>query len=91
VREAMSRAKPVIGSAIGGIVDMIEDGVTGLLVPPDDEVALADAMRRLIDDPGLRAALGERARAAVAGFDAATVAGRFDALFRESAPADTAT
>jgi glycosyltransferase involved in cell wall biosynthesis len=91
VREAMSRGKPVIGSAMGGIVDMIEDGVTGLLVPPDDEIALAAAMRRLIEDPALRAALGERARADATRFDAATVAGWFDALYREIAPADTAT
>jgi glycosyltransferase involved in cell wall biosynthesis len=86
VREAMSRGKAVIGSDVGGIPDMVQDGVTGLLVPPGDIEALATAMRRLIDDEALRTALGERARLDVRRYDATTVAGRFAALYRDLAP-----
>ena len=81
VREAMSRGKPVIGSAVGGIVDMIDDGVTGLLVPPDDHIALSGAMERLIADSALRARLGAAARPAVAAFTAPAVAEQFEALY----------
>jgi glycosyltransferase involved in cell wall biosynthesis len=58
----MARARPVIGTAVGGIPEMIEDGVTGLLVPPADPVALAAALQRLLGDGTLRARLGTAAR-----------------------------
>ncbi|RMG18728.1 MAG: glycosyltransferase [Planctomycetota bacterium] len=53
---------PVIGSAIGGIPDWLEDGVNGLLVPPGDPGALADAMLRFVREPGLWARLHEGTR-----------------------------
>jgi glycosyltransferase involved in cell wall biosynthesis len=49
--EAMGYSKPVIASAAGGIVDVVTDGETGLLVPPGDAVALARAIRRAMDEP----------------------------------------
>lgn len=85
VREAMSRGKAVIGSDVGGIPDMVADGVTGLLVPPGDVAALAAAMRRLLDDEPLRETLGARARADAAGYDAVTVAGWFGGLYEDVA------
>lgn len=57
--EAMAYGLPVIGSAIGGIPDIILDGETGLLVPPQDPAALAAALERLATDPGLAARLGQ--------------------------------
>ncbi len=81
VREAMSQGKPVIGSAVGGIVDMIEDGETGLLVPPGDVAALRDAMTRLIGDEGLRQRMGAAARPAVAAYTAPAVAEQFEDLY----------
>jgi glycosyltransferase involved in cell wall biosynthesis len=51
VLEAMAAGKPVIGSSVGGIPEMVEDGVTGLLVPPANEEALAIALASLICDP----------------------------------------
>lgn len=57
VPEAMAQACPVIGSHEGGIAEAIRHDVTGLLVPPNDAAALADAMRR-IGDPALRNRLG---------------------------------
>jgi len=57
-REAMAHGRPVVASAVGGLVDAVEDGVTGLLVPPRDPVALRAAVERLLADPELRDRLG---------------------------------
>jgi glycosyltransferase involved in cell wall biosynthesis len=56
--EAMSCAVPVVGSGIGGITDIIENEVSGLLVPPADPDKLAGALERLARDPALAARLG---------------------------------
>lgn len=58
--EAMAFAKPVIGAAAGGSVDVIEDGVNGLLVPPNDLESLAQMLDRLLRDEVLRTELGRR-------------------------------
>ena len=50
--EAMGYGKPVIASSAGGIVDIVANEDTGLLVPPGDPEALARAIRRAMDDPG---------------------------------------
>jgi len=60
--EAMSHGKPVVASRSGGIVDAVADGETGLLVPPNDEGALADALLRLLEDPFVAARMGEAGR-----------------------------
>jgi D-inositol-3-phosphate glycosyltransferase len=57
--EAMASGVPVIGSAVGGILDTIIDGVTGLHVPPRDPARLARAINELVADAGLRARLGD--------------------------------
>jgi glycosyltransferase involved in cell wall biosynthesis len=59
--EAMACGRPVIGSAVGGHLDTIVDGVTGLHVPPRDPVLLARRLRQLLGDRGRRAALGRAA------------------------------
>lgn len=63
VIEAAAAGLPAIGSRIYGVVDAIEDGVTGLLVGAGDVPALAAAMRRMAEDAGLRRSLGTAARA----------------------------
>jgi glycosyltransferase involved in cell wall biosynthesis len=82
VREGMSQGKAVIGSAIGGIVDMVEDGQTGLLVEPGNSGALQHAMRTMIADPDLRERMGRVAREyACKEFAAETIVPRFEALY----------
>lgn len=60
VLEALAARVPVVAAAAGGVPDSIEDGVTGLLVPPGDEAALAAAIERVLEDRALRAGLIER-------------------------------
>jgi glycosyltransferase involved in cell wall biosynthesis len=60
--EAMAAGRPVIGSRVGGIPEMVVDGETGILVPPRDPATLAVAFERLITDVALRARMGESAR-----------------------------
>jgi glycosyltransferase involved in cell wall biosynthesis len=65
ILEAMSMARPVVVSATEGQRDVVEDGVTGVMVPPGDAHALREAIERLLADPAERARLGANARAAV--------------------------
>lgn len=60
--EAQASGLPVVGTDVGGVSEMFVDGETGLLVPPRDGPALAEALRRLIDDPELRKRMGEAGR-----------------------------
>jgi glycosyltransferase involved in cell wall biosynthesis len=62
VHEGMSRGRAVVGTRPGGHADLIADGESGLLVPAGDAATLANAMRRLIDDPALRRRLGDAAK-----------------------------
>jgi glycosyltransferase involved in cell wall biosynthesis len=62
VLEPMARGRVVVGTDIGGIPEQIEDGVSGFLVPPRDERALAEALSKTLSDPALRRRLGEGAR-----------------------------
>ncbi|MGH8021413.1 MAG: glycosyltransferase family 4 protein, partial [Opitutaceae bacterium] len=61
--EAMACGLPVVTTSGSGAAEIVRDGDTGLLVPPEDVPALAGALRRLLDDAGLRARLGASARA----------------------------
>lgn len=60
--EAMAYGKPVVGCGVGGVPEVIQDGTTGLLVPPEDPDRLAGAIVRLLKEPSLREALGQRAK-----------------------------
>lgn len=57
--EAMACAKPVIGSNVGGIPEVIDDGINGLLFEPGDDADLAEKMERLLSDGALRERMGE--------------------------------
>jgi glycosyltransferase involved in cell wall biosynthesis len=60
--EAMASGKPVVATAVGGIPEVVEDGVTGLLVPPGDPQALAKALGTLLSNRDLRITMGQAAR-----------------------------
>jgi len=82
--EAMACATAVVASRVGGIPEVVDDGVTGLLVPPDDPGSLADAVNLLLRDVGRAAALGLAGRErAVAEFSWAAVAAQTAGLYAE--------
>jgi glycosyltransferase involved in cell wall biosynthesis len=62
-REAMAHGRPVVASAVGGLLEAIDDGVTGVLVPPRDVAALREALEDLLVDDAKRKRLGAAARA----------------------------
>jgi glycosyltransferase involved in cell wall biosynthesis len=65
VVEAFCRGRGVVGSRVGGIPDLVEDGENGMLVPPENAPALADALVRVLSDPALAERLGAAGRATV--------------------------
>jgi glycosyltransferase involved in cell wall biosynthesis len=82
--EAAACGLPAVGARTGGIVDVIEEGESGLLVPPRDTDALGAAIRALVADPGRRQRMGRRARQiALDRFDLEDSVSRYAALFRE--------
>jgi alpha-maltose-1-phosphate synthase len=82
--EAMACSTAVVASRVGGIPEVVEGGVTGLLVPPDDPAALADALNELLRDPGRANAMGRAGRErAVAEFSWDTVAAQTAELYAE--------
>jgi glycosyltransferase involved in cell wall biosynthesis len=84
VLEAMAAGIPIVSSAIGGTDELIEDGRSGLLVPPGDAKALAGALRRVLADGELRASLAAAARERVDdGLTREQMAGRVTGVYRE--------
>jgi glycosyltransferase involved in cell wall biosynthesis len=83
--EAQSQALPCVSTTLSGIPELIEHGRTGLLVPPGDRTALAEAIGRLLGDPELRRRLGragaERVRR---DFDSRRTIGVIENLLRGS-------
>ena len=76
VQEAMASGVPVVAPAVGGPLDLVDHGRTGLLVPPRDADAVRDAVRTLAADPARRTAFGAAARALVEGRTWAAVGDR---------------
>jgi glycosyltransferase involved in cell wall biosynthesis len=81
VLEAMASGRPVIATSVGGIIDMIVDGESGLLVPPGDERGLATAMAHVLADGGLRSRLGACAQKKVRTFTATAVAEQLEYVY----------
>ena len=82
--EAMACETAVVASRVGGIPEVVNDGVTGLLVPPDDPASLSDALNTLLRDPDRADAMGRAGRKrAVTEFSWDTVAAQTAALYAE--------
>lgn len=80
--EGMATRRPVVAYADGGVPEIVADGVTGLLTPPSDTQALANAIDALLDDPVRRATMGEAGRQRVAQrFTAEAIARQVEALY----------
>jgi phosphatidylinositol alpha 1,6-mannosyltransferase len=91
IQEASASGLPVIAPASGGPLDLVDDGETGYLIPPGDPGALSAAVRKLADDPALRAGFGAAARRRVSGrtWSALTdeLLGHYVAVVEADAPA----
>lgn len=82
IMEAMSAGKPVISTAVGGVPELVEDGKTGLLIPPGDVESLAQAMRYLLEDSEARTSMGKASvQAALRRFDVAIMAKTYGELY----------
>ncbi|HEY5424288.1 MAG TPA: glycosyltransferase family 4 protein [Ilumatobacteraceae bacterium] len=84
VIEAMAGGSPVVASKIGGIPEIIDDGVSGILVPPGDPDALRRALADLLADPERRLAMGRAAHQRSLDFTAAEVVPRLEDEYRQS-------
>ncbi|TBR21484.1 glycosyltransferase family 1 protein [bacterium] len=80
--EALASGLPVLGSRVGGTAEAVEDGRSGLLFDGDPDPGAAAPLRRLLDDPGLRARLAAGARERAKAFGMESVAARVEALYR---------
>ncbi len=85
VVEAMAAGKAVIASAEGGPAEIIQDGVDGILVPPNDVAALAAALERLAGDTALRTRLAAAARLSVGRFSAERIGHEVERVYRRVA------
>jgi alpha-maltose-1-phosphate synthase len=83
--EAMACETPVVASGVGGILEVVEDGKTGLLVPPAQPAALAQALTRVLGNPGLARDMGRAGRRRVEEkFSWASVAERTEQVYADA-------
>jgi glycosyltransferase involved in cell wall biosynthesis len=90
VLEAMAAGRPVVGAASGGIIDMVVDGSTGLLVPPGDSAALAGALAALLSQPETARAFGIAGRRRAREFTVSAVVPRIEQMYRDAIEPKTA-
>jgi glycosyltransferase involved in cell wall biosynthesis len=90
VLEAMAAGRPVVGAASGGIIDMVVDGSTGLLVPPGDSAALAGALAALLSQPETARAFGIAGRRRAREFTVSAVVPRIEQMYHDAIEPKTA-
>jgi glycosyltransferase involved in cell wall biosynthesis len=83
--EAMANGLAVVATDMGGVPDVLTDGVDGVVVPPEDPDSLASAIRSLVDRPDRRTELAAAARARAEELGEVQVAARLDAIYQELA------
>lgn len=82
--EGMAAGLPIVASGCAGILDIVRDGETGILFPPDDVEKLAEALVRILEDPDRGRAMGERGRRRAEDlFDRRKKTDRMEAMFQE--------
>ena len=81
--DAMAFGLPIAASNVGGIPEVIEDGVNGLLIPPQDPEALVNALRRLLEDASLCDRMARANRARAAEFDTDHMTTAYETIYRE--------
>ena len=79
--EALALGKPVIATAVGGIPEVVKDGVNGILVPPKSAEHIAKALERLLSDSGLRRKLGEAAAESVKDYTWSKIAEKYERIY----------
>ncbi|HEX4085246.1 MAG TPA: glycosyltransferase family 4 protein [Chthoniobacteraceae bacterium] len=82
--EAMAAGKMVIASRTGGVPEIVAEGETGLLFPPEDEAALASALTKAAGDPSLRERYGAAGRQAVEAFTWPVIADQYNRIYRDA-------
>ncbi|HEX2138316.1 MAG TPA: glycosyltransferase family 4 protein [Woeseiaceae bacterium] len=85
--DAMAFGLPIAASNVGGIPEVVEHGVNGLLIPPDDAGALVGALRRLLSDSQLRNTMARENRARAAEFDTDRMTTAYESIYRSILPA----
>jgi glycosyltransferase involved in cell wall biosynthesis len=81
--EAQAAGCAVIGTTVGGIPDIVQNGETGLLVPPNDIDAAAEALSRLLSDTDLRQRLAENGKRHAQGYDWSIIAKKYEEVYQE--------
>lgn len=89
--EGMASGRALVASRVGGLPDLVDDGVTGFLTPAGDRPALAAAMQLLVDDPRMADRLGEGGRRKVVDFMSSRVLTRIEAAYRRVLQPDART
>lgn len=84
VVEALSVGTPVVSTAVGGVPEVVRDGENGLLVPPNNPAALADALRAILHDDALRSRLAEAAQPSVAAIGRDVIYERLERILVEA-------
>jgi glycosyltransferase involved in cell wall biosynthesis len=81
--EAMAAGRPVVATKVGGVPEVVEDGVTGILVSPSDPKGMAYAIVEILDDPERMATMGKQGKERVERFDIRTATDRLEILYKK--------
>lgn len=82
--EAMAAGRPIIASKVGGIPSLVENGKTGLLVPPGDAAALVRSLEWMLQNPDDARRMGRRGRGRCRGFSTESMVSKIDAIYRKA-------